>query len=114
MRILSKVKGFFNNANFIFFFLQRMDINIESQISMSVLSVGKELVKKFDLFSSSQFLRFKSDAETKTLTGGVVSLGIMLFLTITFATMIIDTFDKVLITAVADSTQADEPPSIFF
>jgi hypothetical protein len=61
-----------------------------------------------------QFLRFKSDAETKTLTGGFISLSIVIFLASQFTTMIIDTFGKVVITSVTDSTQAEEPPSLAF
>ena len=61
-----------------------------------------------------QFLRFKSDAETKTLTGGFISLSVVIFLATQFATMVLDTFGKIVITSVTDSTQALEPPSIFY
>ena len=71
-----------------------------------MLSTGKNLLKKCDLFASMQFLRFKSDAETKTLTGGLISIAVVGFLIGQFSTMIIDTFSKVLITSVSDSTQA--------
>ena len=54
-----------------------------------------------------QFLRFKCDAETKTLTGGFISLSIVIFLATQFTTMILDTFGKVVITSVTDSTQAN-------
>lgn len=71
-----------------------------------ILAVGKELIKKSDLFASMQFLRFKSDAETKTLTGGIISLSVIIFLMTQFADMILDTLGKVVITSVTDSTQA--------
>jgi hypothetical protein len=71
------------------------------------------LTKKLDLFSSIQLLRFQGDAETKTLTGGLLSLAIFLYLGITFSNMIIDTFHKVVITSIADTTQADTPSDLF-
>ena len=70
------------------------------------LYVAKTFLKKCDLFASMQFLRFKSDAETKTFTGGLISLSIVIFLATQFTTMILDTFGKVRITSVTDSTQA--------
>lgn len=74
---------------------------------MSVLiNAGKLILKKSDLFASMQFLRFKTEAETKTYTGGFVSLSIVIFLATQFTTMILDTFGKVKISSVTDSTQA--------
>lgn len=67
-----------------------------------------------DLFSSMQFFRFKQDAETKTLTGGVISFSIISFLVVTFSNMMIDTFNKVLIYSAVDSNQAQEPPPITY
>lgn len=52
-----------------------------------------------------QFLRFKSDAETKTLTGGFLSLAVVIFLFTQFTTMIFDTFSKTIIKSVRDSIQ---------
>jgi len=78
-----------------------------------IFKVIRKLVKKLDIFSSIQLLRFKGDAETKTLTGGLVSFVIFIYLGVTFATMIIDTFHKVIITSITDTTQADEPTSIY-
>lgn len=72
-----------------------------------VFKVLRRLVKKLDLFSSIQLLRFKGDAETKTLTGGMISFVIYVYLAVTFSSMIIDTFHKVVITSVSDTTQAD-------
>jgi len=74
---------------------------------MQVINTLKGTVQKLDLFSTSQFLRFKGDAESKTFTGGVVSLAIVIYLIATFSTMIIDTFDKILISAASDTSQAN-------
>ncbi len=73
----------------------------------------RRLVKKLDLFSSIQLLRFKGDAETKTLTGGAISLIIFIYLSVTFTGMIIDTFKKVIITSISDTSQADEPSPLY-
>ncbi len=74
---------------------------------MSLIAIGKTVLRKMDLFASMQFLRFKHDAETKTMTGGLISFGLMMVLVITFSSMILDTFNKVLINAVQDASQAD-------
>ncbi len=74
----------------------------------------KSLMKKLDLFSSMQFLRFRKDAETKTLTGGFISFSIIAYLVITFSRMMLDTFNKVLIYSLTDSNQANEPPAIVY
>jgi TRAP-type mannitol/chloroaromatic compound transport system permease small subunit len=73
---------------------------------MSFIAIGKTMLRKMDLFASMQFLRFKHDAETKTMTGGLISFAIMVVLAVTFSSMIIDTFNKVLINAVQDASQA--------
>lgn len=73
----------------------------------AVFKVLRRLVKTLDLFSSMQLLRFKGDAETKTLTGGMISFVIYIYLAVTFSTMIIDTFNKIVINSVSDTTQAD-------
>ena len=73
----------------------------------------RRLAKKLDLFSSIQLLRFQGDAETKTLTGGIISLAIFIYLAITFFNMIVDTFHKVVITSISDTTQADTPSSLY-
>lgn len=78
-----------------------------------IFKVIRRLVKKLDLFSSIQLLRFQGDAETKTLTGGLISLVIFIYLAVTFTGMIIDTFHKVIITSVADTTHADEPTPLY-
>ena len=59
-----------------------------------------------DMFAASQFLRYKGEAESKTLTGGIISLGIVIYLIATFYSMIVDTFNKILISAASDTSQA--------
>jgi len=61
-----------------------------------------------------QFLRFKSDAETKTLTGGFLSLAVVVFLFTQFTTMIFDTFSKTIIKSVRNSIQEETPPTLVY
>ena len=80
---------------------------------VQIFKVIRRLVKKLDLFSSIQLLRFKGDAETKTLTGGLISFVIFILMSVTFTSMIIETFHKVVITAISDTTHADEPAPLY-
>ena len=80
---------------------------------MVVLTILKRIVGKMDLFSSIQLLRFDGDAETKTFTGGVFSLSIIIYLIATFSSMIFDTFNKLIITSTSDSKQDNEPDPIY-
>jgi hypothetical protein len=72
---------------------------------MFELKILKRIIGKMDLFSSIQLLRFDGDAETKTLTGGVFSLAIIIYLTATFSSIVFDTFDKLIITSTSDNVQ---------
>lgn len=80
---------------------------------MLIFKVLKRLVNKLDLFSSIQLLRFDGDAETKTLTGGIFSLAIVLYIMSTFSSMILDTFNKIIITSTSSTDQDDEPAPIY-
>jgi len=80
---------------------------------MFVLKILKRFVGKMDLFSSIQLLRFDGDAETKTFTGGVFSLSIIIYLIATFSSMVFDTFNKLIITSTSDNKQDDEPEPIY-
>jgi len=80
---------------------------------MLVLKILKRIIGKMDLFSSIQLLRFDGDAETKTFTGGIFSLAIIIYLISTFSNMVIDTFNKLIITSTSDNKQDDEPEPIY-
>lgn len=80
---------------------------------MFALKILKRIVGKMDLFSSIQLLRFDGDAETKTFTGGVFSLSIIIYLIATFSSMVFDTFNKLIITSTSDSKQDNEPEPIY-
>jgi hypothetical protein len=74
---------------------------------MFVFKVLKRLVNKLDLFSSIQLLRFDGDAETKTFTGGIFSLAIVIYIMSTFSSMILDTFNKIRISSTSATSQDD-------
>ena len=78
-----------------------------------VFKLIRKTINKLDLFSSMQLLRFDGDAETKTFTGGIISLGLIVYLISTFSSMILDTFDKILIQSSSDTSQDDEPKPIY-
>ena len=80
---------------------------------MFVLKVLKRIIGKMDLFSSIQLLRFDGDAETKTLTGGIFSLAVIVYLISTFSSMVLDTFNKLIITSTFNNQQDNEPDPIY-
>jgi len=60
---------------------------------MGILSKFKQAVKMTDFFYSSDMLRYENELEYRTLTGGILSLGIIITILIGFASMIIDTLN---------------------
>lgn len=74
-----------------------------------VIKIMKKVISKMDLFSSIQLLRFDGDADTKTFTGGIISFALVVYLISTFSTMVLNTFNKLIITAYQDTTQPHEP-----
>ena len=80
---------------------------------MFPLKLIKRVIGKMDLFSSIQLLRFDGDAETKTLTGGVFSLAIIVYLISTFSSMVFATFNKLIITSTVETTQINEPEPVY-
>ena len=53
-----------------------------------------ELIKFFDLFSLSQFLRYKEDEDFKTVSGGIISILVVIIFSILFAGNAISTVNK--------------------
>lgn len=54
----------------------------------------KQLVKLSDFFNSFQMLRFNKETEYRTITGGIVSIGVIITIIIAFASMIKDTINR--------------------
>ena len=63
-------------------------------ITMKLKSCLKEMIKTCDLFSVSQFLRYKQDDSYMTVSGGIVSIVVVAVFIIFFASNAIDTINK--------------------
>lgn len=57
----------------------------------------KQLLQPFDMFCSSQLLRYNSNTEYKTLTGGLISFLIIISMIIVFTSMVSNTLNKSII-----------------
>jgi archaellum biogenesis protein FlaJ (TadC family) len=57
----------------------------------------KDIVKMSDFFNSFHILRYKQEAEYRTFTGGLISVGVIITIIIAFASMILDTVNRVTI-----------------
>lgn len=70
---------------------------------------AKKVIYKMDFFFTAEVLRFKEEPEYKTFFGGILSIGIMILLLITFYGKVIDTLNKIIITSRTSITSADDP-----
>ena len=52
------------------------------------------MISTVDFFNSSQLLRYNTDNEYKTITGGIISLAIITIILISFSSMISDTMER--------------------
>jgi hypothetical protein len=86
----------------------RLSIKI---VDMSEIGFNiQDIVKRFDLFRTSNYLRYKGAAEYTTLTGGVCSLAVIFLFVILFASMGSLTLQKKIIFSSA-TTSFDSSPS---
>lgn len=60
---------------------------------MGFLHRLKSIFKEVDFFHSTQMLRFRGESEYKTLTGGIISVAIIIVILIGFSQMIINTLN---------------------
>ena len=70
----------------------------------------KRLIYQADLFCSSQLLRYNSDTQYNTLTGGLISLSIISVIIIGFASMIASTLNRSTITSTITTFKQSNPP----
>lgn len=63
-------------------------------IKKMFLSNFKNVIKKSDLFYSSEMLRYENELEYKSLTGGIISLALIITVIVGFANMIILTMQR--------------------
>lgn len=76
---------------------------------MKLFQTLKKVVISIDMFYSSEMLRYDSDTEYKTITGGIITLSIVAMVTIGFASMIVDTFNRTAITSSLNIQKSNDP-----
>ncbi len=72
----------------------------------------KNLIKSNDLFYSSEMLRYENELEYKSLTGGILSLALIVTILVGFANMIILTMQRESITSTREVMKQSDPPFI--
>jgi hypothetical protein len=77
---------------------------------MVFLQHFKKVIYQLDLFCSSQLLRYNSDTQYKTLTGGLLSLTIIVVIIVGFANMISNTLNRTSISSTLTTTKQSNPP----
>ena len=70
----------------------------------------KKVIKRCDLFYSSEMLRYENQLEYKSLTGGILSLALIVTVIVGFANMIILTMRRENISSVKEVMRQSDPP----
>ena len=70
----------------------------------------KNVIKRSDLFYSSEMLRYENQLEYKSLTGGILSLALIVTVIVGFANMIILTMQRENISSVKEVVKQSDPP----
>ena len=68
-----------------------------------------EVIKELDIFSHGQFLRYRGEENYRTITGGIVSVILMVLFAGIFSTLVLSTFQKSLITTTFDMSYEVDP-----
>lgn len=76
---------------------------------MKILSYLKKMTCSIDMFYSSEMLRYDNDTEYKTVTGGIITISIIILVTIGFASMITDTLNKTAINSSLNIEKNNNP-----
>ena len=70
--------------------------------------------KSFDLFPTTQFIRYNGESEYTTVTGGIVSTVVLAIFVILFASMGIRTINRQIITSSVSTEYSIESPELKF
>lgn len=70
----------------------------------------KNLIKSSDLFYSNEMLRYENELEYKSLTGGILSLALIITVLVGFANMIILTMQRENINSTKNVVKNSDPP----
>jgi hypothetical protein len=76
---------------------------------MRFLQSLKKAISSIDMFYSSEMLRYESDTQYKTITGGIITISIVAMVTIGFASMITDTLNRTAITSSLNIRKSNDP-----
>lgn len=76
---------------------------------MKVCSVLRDSIRMNDLFYSTEMLRFDKEMDYRSVTGGILSLGIIAAVLVGFASMIIDTLSLNTINSIELITKDSTP-----
>lgn len=76
---------------------------------MTVLKKLQKAIEQVDMFCSSELLRYNSETQYKTLTGGLFSISIIIFIVIGFASMISDTLNRTTIASSVQTIKQSDP-----
>lgn len=70
------------------------------------------VIKKFDLFPTTQFIKFNKESEYTTLTGGVISILLIVIIILLFYSRGLQTLDRTIINSSTSSQMDTDPPSL--
>ena len=70
----------------------------------------RNIVKRSDLFYSNEMLRYENELEYKSLTGGILSIALIVTVLVGFANMIILTMQRENITSTKEVLKHSDPP----
>lgn len=76
---------------------------------MTVLKKLQKAIEQVDMFCSSELLHYNSETQYKTLTGGLFSISIIIFIVIGFASMISDTLNRTTIASSVQTIKQSDP-----
>ena len=77
---------------------------------MKILETLKNVACSIDMFYSSEMLRYENKKEYKTITGGLVTISIVVMVIVGFANMISDTLNRTAITSSLNNEKSNNPP----
>mgnify|MGYP000870840379 CR=1 FL=1 len=76
---------------------------------MKPIDYVKKAICYVDMFYSTELLRYESNKDYRTVTGGIISLSIILMISLGFASMIIDTLNKTTINSTLNIKKSSDP-----
>lgn len=78
---------------------------------MKFIEAFKKIVQAGDFFHSAQLLRYQTENQYRTTTGGIISIAIIVVILVGFARMIIDTVNLSTITYTLKTERQTDPKS---